>query len=336
MGQIEQRLKDHLTPAVITRPRNGEKIRFGDLVIDETTAPDVEALKDHLLSTLSSDLVGKCLSVLRMMFNDVVRRGERESNPAQTVRVRKAKRGEDEVDIPQIDEMRAIISAAEVPPPTPPTFQEVWVKTTIFSGLRPSENRGLAVEDLVLEGPDPGIPVRRRADQWNVIGPVKSDSGRRFVSLPPAAVVLLKRWLLVVPSGDGFEDPERPGRRLHPLFPTSIGSLQGLANIYHRMWVPLLVNAGLIDWIKATDERGRPRLDKDGKQVLRSVPRYRINSLRHFHASWLIDQGWSPKKVQRRMGHSSIQVTYDLYGHLFDKRDTDLDEVARLEQKLLG
>jgi len=29
-------------------------------------------------------------------------------------------------------------------------------------------------------------------------------------------------------------------------------------------------------------------------------------------------------------------VTYDLYGHLFDKRDTDLDEVARLEQKLLG
>jgi hypothetical protein len=81
---------------------------------------------------------------------------------------------------------------------------------------------------------------------------VKSDSGRRFVSLPPAAVVLLKRWLLVVPSGDGFEDPERPGRRLHPLFPTSIGSLQGLANIYHRMWVPLLVNAGLVDWIKAT------------------------------------------------------------------------------------
>jgi uncharacterized protein (DUF736 family) len=127
-GKYEQRLKDHITPAVIARPRNGEKIRFGDLAIDETTAPDVEALKDHLLSTLSSDLAGKCLSVLRMMFNDVVRRGERESNPAQTVRVRKAKRGEDEVDIPQIDEMRAIVSAVEVLPPAPPTFQEVWVK----------------------------------------------------------------------------------------------------------------------------------------------------------------------------------------------------------------
>jgi integrase len=49
----------------------------------------------------------------------------------------------------------------------------------------------------------------------------------------------------------------------------------------------------------------------------------------------MIDEGLTPKKVQMRMGHSSIQVTYDLYGHLFDKRDVDMADAARMEKKLL-
>jgi len=334
--KYEQRLDHHISPAIIGRPATGEEVRFGEIPVRELTAPDVEALKDHLLATLSSNLASKVLSVLRMMLNDVVRRGERDSNPAQTVRIRTPDRGEDEVKIPQLEEMRAILAAASMPPPAPPTLSEVWVGVTIFSGLRPSENRGLAIEDLVLDGPDPGIPVRRRADQWNVIGPVKSASGRRFISLPPSAVALLKRWLLVVPRGDGFGDPDRPGRRLHPVFPTSIGTLQSLANIFHRLWVPLLIKAELVDWVPVTNDLGQPVLDEDDRQVMRPIPRYPINSLRHFHASWLIDQGWSPKKVQKRMGHSSIQVTYDRYGHLFDRRESDASEVARLEHKLLG
>jgi integrase len=333
--KYEQRFRDHIEPVLIARSQSREEARFGDIAVAELTAPDIEALKDKLVDRLSGDLAAKTLSVLRMMLNDVVRRGERESNPAQTVRIRNQARGEDEVQIPSVAEMRAIIVAAEVPPPAPLTFQEVWVKATIMSGLRPSENRGLAIEDLVLDGPDPGIPVRRRADQWNVIGPVKSASGRRFVSLPPSVVNLLKRWLLVVPRGDGFEDPERLGRKLHPVFPTSIGTLQSLANIYHRVWVPLMVRAGLADMVPVTAADGAPLFDGDGKRFMRPVPIYAINALRHFHASWLIDQDWSPKKVQKRMGHSSIQVTYDTYGHLFDKRDQDAAQVAKLEQKLL-
>jgi integrase len=36
-----------------------------------------------------------------------------------------------------------------------------------------------------------------------------------------------------------------------------------------------------------------------------------------------------------RMGHSSIQITYDLYGHLFDRRDADRKIRATLERDLL-
>lgn len=49
----------------------------------------------------------------------------------------------------------------------------------------------------------------------------------------------------------------------------------------------------------------------------------------------LIERGMTPKQVQMRMGHSSIQITYDLYGHLFDQRDADRRIGAALERDLL-
>ncbi len=42
----------------------------------------------------------------------------------------------------------------------------------------------------------------------------------------------------------------------------------------------------------------------------------RFHDLRHTFASLLLQQGESPVYVKEQMGHSSIQVTGDLYGHL--------------------
>lgn len=50
----------------------------------------------------------------------------------------------------------------------------------------------------------------------------------------------------------------------------------------------------------------------------------RVHDLRHTHAAILIAQGEHPKVIQNRLGHSSIKVTLDTYGHLFD----GLDEAA--------
>ena len=42
-----------------------------------------------------------------------------------------------------------------------------------------------------------------------------------------------------------------------------------------------------------------------------------MDSARHTYASLLIAAGANAKAVTIAMGHSSIQTTYDLYGHLF-------------------
>ncbi|RUM11031.1 tyrosine-type recombinase/integrase [Rhizobium fabae] len=89
-----------------------------------------------------------------------------------------------------------------------------------------------------------------------------------------------------------------------------------------------MVRAGLV--IK-TGKKGR-----GGKPFLKA--KYPgLHALRHFFASWLINRkedgglGLLPKMVQERMGHSSITMTMDTYGHLFPRHDdgTELAEAAR-------
>ena len=65
-----------------------------------------------------------------------------------------------------------------------------------------------------------------------------------------------------------------------------------------------------------------------------------LHSLRHFYASWCINRtkdgglGLTPKIVQERLGHSSITMTLDRYGHLFKGDDTE--ELAAAELRLIG
>jgi hypothetical protein len=62
------------------------------------------------------------------------------------------------------------------------------------------------------------------------------------------------------------------------------------------------------------------------------LPGVRFHDLRHFFASVLIAQGKTAKYVQDQMGHSSIQVTFDTYGHLFPQARQE--SVSRLDATL--
>jgi integrase len=59
----------------------------------------------------------------------------------------------------------------------------------------------------------------------------------------------------------------------------------------------------------------------------------RIHDLRHTAAALAIRAGAHPKSIADRLGHSSISVSMDLYGHLFPAVDEALaerlDEMAR-------
>jgi integrase len=58
----------------------------------------------------------------------------------------------------------------------------------------------------------------------------------------------------------------------------------------------------------------------------------RFHDLRHTSVNLAIDAGANPKVIQMRLGHSSIKVTLDTYGHVFQGLDEalaeSLDELA--------
>lgn len=55
-------------------------------------------------------------------------------------------------------------------------------------------------------------------------------------------------------------------------------------------------------------------------------PALRFHHLRHTRAALLIAQGGHPKAIMERLGHSSIQVTLDRYGHPFPGLDEALTD----------
>ena len=57
------------------------------------------------------------------------------------------------------------------------------------------------------------------------------------------------------------------------------------------------------------------------------------HELRHSAASLLLAQGLSLKSVSELLGHSSISVTSDIYGHLLDEQRA---ETATAMEKALG
>ena len=54
---------------------------------------------------------------------------------------------------------------------------------------------------------------------------------------------------------------------------------------------------------------------------------YDYHSLRHTHATMLIENGAPIKDVQHRLGHKSVQVTLDIYSHVTVKMQNQTIDV---------
>src|SRR5262249_27784989 len=147
------------------------------------------------------------------------------------------------------------------------------------------------------------LHVRQRADRYNVIGKPKSESGERMVPLPPLVLNALREWKLACPQS-----------KFDLVFPTGAGHIEYHSNIVTRALMPVQLAAGVTG--------------KDG-----SAKYTGLHALRHFYASWCINRRKDGglelpgKVVQERLGHSSIVVTMDTYGHLFPRGD-DSEELA--------
>ena len=72
-------------------------------------------------------------------------------------------------------------------------------------------------------------------------------------------------------------------------------------------------------------------MDKGAKAA--GVKRIRIHDLRHSHISLLIDMGFSATAIADRVGHESIDITYN-YAHLFPSKQVEMADKLECERSL--
>jgi integrase len=214
------------------------------------------------------------------------------------------------VDIPTREEIKVIVSAVS-------GHWRPLLLTAIFTGLRASELRGLRWPNVDLAKRE--LHVRERADEYNQLGRPKSGSGERTVPLTPMVAAVLREWKLKCPKGT-----------LGMVFPNVKGGIAGLSNITKMGLAPAQIAAGVTVDIKGAHD-----------VIIKRAKYTGMHALRHFYASWCInrkaDGGLElpPKVVQERLGHSTIAMTLDVYGHLFPRHD-DSEELTAAERALLG
>jgi integrase len=277
--------------------------RIGALKLAKLQKGHVEAFRDSLISgdqALSRPMAHKVLRSLKSMLK-VVRCSHLADDVKVEIDKRKKRKLEVGRDIPTIEEVARMVKAAKQPK------MRALLMTAATTGLRASELRGLRWSDVDLLSARE-LHVRQRADRWNQIGPPKSEGSRRTIPLGPELILALKEWKLACPKGE------------HDLvFPTSTGAIEHHKNMLKSL-APVMKAAHVL---------------KNDR------PKYALHAFRHFFASWCInpaDRGGRElpaKVVQTLLGHSSVVMTLDVYGHLF-RDGSDRAELAASEKALFG
>ena len=141
------------------------------------------------------------------------------------------------------------------------------------------------------------IHVKRTYNHGRFYDP-KSKASRRKIDLAPQLIKALKEWRLA--SRFNVENDL--------VFPNPEGKPQNHTRMLRKSFHPTLIRAEL--------------------------PRMRFHDLRHTYASMLIEQGENIKYVQAQLGHSSIHMTLDVYGHLMDT--VNQEAASRLGEFVFG
>lgn len=206
-----------------------------------------------------------------------------------------------ELGVLDADQVRALFAATR-----DDRLHALWV-VAATTGMRQSEILGLTWRDVDLDAARLRVErtLSRQGGRWVLVEP-KTVQSRRTISLSPTAVSALRirkrvqreEYLAAGRKGDEFEE--------QLAFQSPAGQPMQGSEVTKALQRSLAA-AGL--------------------------PRIRFHDLRHSTATILLAEGWALEDVKNLLGHSTIALTSNTYGHYLERRGR---EVAAGMERAVG
>lgn len=280
-GWVRTRSGDEYKPSALRGYEQAMRRRvlpeIGGVRLSNLTRVDLQDLADRWLAKgLDPSTIRNTLMPLRAMYRRALSRGDVSVNPTNGIELPAVRGRRERIATPE--QAAALIAAA------PEHDRALWA-TASYAGLRRGELMALRWEDIDL---DAGlIRVERSWDMRDGLIEPKSRAGKRSV---PIATVLrehLAAHALRTGRRSGLVFGRAPDR---PFQPTTLGGRASTA------------------WKRMNSERAKRRLEP--------IPPIGLHECRHTFASLMIAAGVNAKALSTYMGHSTITITLDRYGHL--------------------
>lgn len=275
--------------------------QLGETLLKDLRPAQIQAVYDRFLREgKSNHFVHHTHKILKVALGHATKLGMIISNP--TDRVTAPKPEHREMRIYDEGQVQAFLSAARELSES----NYALYYLAFHSGLRRAELLGLKWEDI--DWGNRTLSVQRqlfrpKGGGFEFTKP-KSRNGSRTIKLGQSILEVLRdhqtnQWIAAKDVGEKWVDHDL-------IFPSGIGT-------------PLADS----------------KLRRSFRRVIKKsgLPQIRFHDLRHTAASLMLNWGIAPIIVSRRLGHASISITMDVYGHLIPAKE---EEAAALMDELLN
>lgn len=250
--------------------------------------PFSELFEDIGNHAMMGTSVNKVLASLSAIFNAAVKKEIMRRNPCEHM----TKRKNDAKQAAYLNEEQSKLLLLTIHEKADLQF-ETLINLLLGSGLRAGEALALHWEDIDFRAGTVSVQhtLIRYKGEWVRQSPKTEKSARR-VALPPAVLALLKRHRVKQTEqrfahGGEWKAPDA-------VFTTASGGYMWTGDLSRR----------LRHYLEAAD-----------------LPDIHLHSLRHTHASLLINSNVPVKAISERLGHSKAKTTLEVYSHMFEDAD---------------
>lgn len=233
------------------------------------------------------------LSVINRIFKYAVLMDIIKSNPFDKVIKPKSRQTQRKGNFLTKEELKEFLKLAQN---TTLSYFFPLVHLMAYTGLRQGEVLALKWSDIDFENKK--ITVNKtaaRIKEKQTLQTPKTKNSKRVISIDPVTLSILKSWKkdqikIYFKNGKHFEGDE------NFIFTNQRGEWVHIHNFirYFKRFIA-------------------------GHKLKTITP----HGLRHTHASLLFSAGVEPKNISDRLGHSTVQITLDLYTHITEEQRTD-------------